>query len=130
MVIDSSAIVAILFNEPDASKYLSAIERAGEQHVSVASYLEAAIVIGNRGDTVARVAFEDLFREARITLQPVTIEQIHIAREAHRQFGKGRHPAALNFGDCFSYALAKAFDQPLLYKGDDFPQTDVASAIS
>jgi len=130
MVIDSSAIVAVLFNEPDAWKYANAIERAADPHVSVASYLEAAIVIGNRGDADARCAFEDLFREARIALEPVAIEQILIAREAHRQFGKGRHPAGLNFGDCFSYALAKALNKPLLFKGDDFPQTDVASAIS
>ena len=128
MVIDTSAILAILFNESDASKFAQAIESADVNRVSAATYFEAAAVIDRRGDAVASREFDLFIRRLKPAMEPVTFEQAHIARLAYRDFGKGRHPAGLNFGDCFSYALAKSVDEPLLYKGTDFSNTDVESA--
>jgi ribonuclease VapC len=98
--------------------------------MSAASYLESSIVVDCHRDATASRDFDEFLRKSAISIEPVTVEQIKIARQAYRDFAKGRHPARLNFGDCFSYALAKTLDQPLLYQGDDFPQTDIASAIS
>lgn len=128
MVIDTSAILAILFAEDDAERYARAIQEAVACSVSAASYLEAALVIDNRGGVIAGLQFDWFFRRSGITVQPVTFEQVQIARQAYRDFGKGRHRAGLNFGDCLSYALAKALDEPLLYKGKDFAATDIESA--
>ncbi len=128
MVIDTSAILAILFAEEDAEAYAVAIEGSENCRVSAASYLEAAVVIDSRGDAVASREFDLFFRRASILIEPVTLEQAQIARVAYQDFGKGKHPAGLNFGDCISYALAKALDEPLLFKGDDFSQTDVKRA--
>jgi ribonuclease VapC len=130
MVIDSSAILAIALRQREAEAFADVIDRTEDLHMSAASYLEAAIVVDRRRDTTASLDFDEFLRTAAIAIEPVTAESVKIARQAYRQFGKGRHPAGLNFGDCFSYALAKAVDQPLLFKGDNFPQTDVASAIS
>ncbi len=124
-MIDTSAVLAILLAESDAGHYARAIEAAETCRMSTASYLEAALVIDNRGDAVASREFDLFFRRAGITLEAVTVEQAHIARQAYRDFGKGKHPAGLNFGDCLAYALAKALDEPLLFKGADFEQTDV-----
>ena len=130
MVIDTSAVLAILLAEEDAGRYAAAIENEVQTRMSSANFLEAAVVIDNRGDAVASREFDRFFRRAGIAVEPVTLEQARIARQAYRDFGKGRHPAGLNIGDCFAYALAKERDEPLLFKGDDFLQTDVASAIA
>jgi ribonuclease VapC len=129
MVIDTSAVLAILLNERDAAIFARAIENAGDRRMSAANYLEAAIVIDNRGDALAQRELDRFFQRSGIILEPVTIEQARIAREAYRDFGKGRHRAGLNFGDCLSYALARLLDQPFLYKGRDFSQTDIQSAL-
>ncbi|MGA2880310.1 MAG: type II toxin-antitoxin system VapC family toxin [Bryobacteraceae bacterium] len=129
MIIDASAVLAILLDERDAAIFARAIERAGDRRISAASYLEAALVIDNRGDAVAQREFDRFFERSAITIEPVTLEQARIARGAYRDFGKGHHRAALNFGDCLTYALARVSDQPLLYKGRDFSQTDLQSAL-
>lgn len=128
MVVDTSAVLAILLGEDDAEEYASAIEAAEARRMSAANYLEAAIVIDNRGDAIARCEFDTFFRRAGIVIEAVTFEHAEIARQAYRDFGKGRHAAGLNFGDCLSYALAKALDEPLLFKGEDFARTDVQRA--
>lgn len=128
MVVDASAVLAILLAEKDAGRYAQAIQDFMPCRMSAASYLEAALVIDNRGDAVASREFDLFFRRAGLVIEPVTLEQAQIARQAYRDFGKGRHRAGLNFGDCFSYALAKSLDEPLLFKGADFAQTDVEPA--
>ena len=128
MVIDTSAVLAILLAENDAEQYARAMEAADTRRMSAANYLEAALVIDSRGDAVASREFDLFFRRAGIAIEPVTFEQAQIARQAYRDFGKGKHPAGLNSGDCLSYALAKFLDEPLLFKGADFPRTDVESA--
>jgi ribonuclease VapC len=125
MVIDASAVIAILLAEEDAERYARAMGAALQPRMSAASYLEAAVVIDNRGDVVARREFDRFIRRAGIEVVAVDLEQAEIARQAYRDFGKGRHRAGLNFGDCFSYALSKAIDEPLLFKGGDFALTDV-----
>jgi len=129
MIIDTSAILAILLDERDAAIFAKAIENAGDRRMSAAGYLEAALVIDNRGDAVAQREFDRFLERSGIAIEPVTFEQGRIAREAYRDFGKGRHRAGLNFGDCFAYALARILDQPLLYKGRDFSHTDLQSAL-
>jgi ribonuclease VapC len=129
MVIDTSAVIAILLAEEDAERYTRAIEMAAEPRMSAASYVEAAVVIDNRGDVLARREFDRFIRRAGIEVVAVDLEQAEIARQAYRDFGKGRHPAGLNFGDCFSYALAKLIDEPLLFKGTDFSLTDAKTEI-
>jgi ribonuclease VapC len=130
MIIDTSALVAILRDEPEAMAYARAIENTTSRRVSAASFVEAAIVIDGSRDPVASRKFDQLFKEAKLVIEPVTEPQARIAREAHRDFGKGSgHPAQLNFGDCFAYALAKVTGEPLLYKGDDFAHTDVVPAL-
>ena|SRR5207247_1697530 len=129
MIIDTSALVAILRDEPEAKDCALAIERNRNRRVSAANFFEAALVIDGSRDPVASRRFDELVKEARIAIEPVTEAQARIAREAYRDFGKGSgHPAKLNFGDCFAYALAKTAGEPLLYKGDDFIHTDVISA--
>ena len=129
MVIDTSAVLAILLNERDAYLYADAIEKANSCHMSAANYLEAALVIDTRGDQVASREFDSFFRRAEFVIEPVTLEHAQTARQAYRDFGKGRHPAALNFGDCLAYALAKSLDEPLLFKGSDFSRTDIEAAF-
>ncbi len=130
MIIDTSAVIAILRNEPEAEICAKAIAGANIRRVSAVSYVEAGIVIDGSRSPVASRRFDDLFREAQIVIEPVTEDQAHLAREAYRDFGKGsRHRAALNFGDCFAYALAKTTGEPLLFKGDDFNHTDLTPAI-
>jgi ribonuclease VapC len=129
MIIDTSAVLAILLDERDAAIFAKAIENAGDRRMSAAGYLEAALVIDNRGDAVAQREFDHFFQRAGIAVEPVTLEQSRIARQAYRDFGKGRHRAGLNFGDCFAYALARILDQPLLNKGRDFGHTDLQSAL-
>jgi ribonuclease VapC len=130
MILDASAVIAILRDEPEAARFARAIQDAGYRRISAVNYVEAAAVIDGSRDPVASRQFDDLLREARVTIEPVTQVQAKIARDAYRDFGKGSgHPARLNFGDCFAYALARAMGEPLLFKGGDFPHTDIASAL-
>lgn len=130
MIVDSSALVAIARAEPDASLYSDAIENAQSVAIAAATLLEASIVVDGSRDPVISRIFDQLVRESGLVVEPFTAEHARIAREAYRDFGKGSgHPAGLNFGDCFAYALAKARNEALLYKGDDFSQTDVESAL-
>ncbi len=130
MIIDTSAIIAILRDEPDAIIYARAIEAATSRRVSAVNFVEAAVVIDGSRDPVASRRFDQLFAAAEITVEPVSSNQAQIAREAYRDFGKGSgHPARLNLGDCFAYALAKVSKEPLLYKGDDFARTDLTPVV-
>jgi ribonuclease VapC len=128
MVIDTSAIVAILFGEPEAEAFAEAIEATPVRLMSVASALEATMVIESEFGAEGGRELDALLQTTRISIEPVTTEQLAAARYAFRNFGTGRHPAALNFGDCFSYALSKSTGEPLLFKGQDFTQTDVDCA--
>jgi ribonuclease VapC len=129
VIVDSSALVAILRNEPDAATYLRAMYR-DECRISAATFLEASIVIDAGRSEAGSRRFDDLLREAQIAIEPVTEEQVRIARQAYRDYGRGSgHRARLNFGDCFAYALARATREPLLFKGDDFRHTDIESAL-
>ena len=128
MILDSSAIIAILRAEPEAPDFAKAIMSAHGRSVSAVSYVEAAVVIDSGKDAVASRRFDDFFRVSRIAVEAVTPRQAEIARQAYRDFGKRRHRAGLNFGDCFAYALSKEMDEPLLFKGNDFRHTDVESA--
>jgi ribonuclease VapC len=125
MVIDTSAIIAILLAEVDAERYTRAIEAAANSRMSAASYLEAVALIDNCGNVLAAREFDRFIRRAGIEVVPVNLEQSELARQAYRDFGTGRHPAGLNFGDCFAYALAKYIDETLLFKGNGFSRTDV-----
>jgi ribonuclease VapC len=125
MVIDSSVLVAILFGEPQAERFVDAIAEAEPRLMSAANLLEAAIVVDNQLGPVAGRQFDRFVEQARIDIEPVTEVQVRIARQAYLDFGRGNHAAKLNFGDCFAYALAKATGEPLLFKGDDFEQTDI-----
>ncbi len=130
MILDTSAIIAILRDEPEAARFAKAIEEASHRRISAVNYVEGAAVIDGSRDPVASRRYDDLLREARVMIEPVTEAQARIAREAYRDFGKGSgHPAKLNFGDCFAYALARDVAEPLLYKGEDFLHTDVAPAL-
>lgn len=130
MIIDTSALLAILRAEPDALDYAQALAGASIRRISAANYVEAAAVIDAGRDPVACRRFDELLRELQCVIEPVTEAQARLAREAYRDFGRGTsHPAKLNFGDCFAYALAKAMNEPLLFKGNDFKYTDVTSAI-
>ena len=130
MIIDTSAIIAILRLEPEAESFARAIEEARTRRVSAVNYVEAAAVMDGSRDAVVSRRFDELFREARLTIEVVTPSQARIAREAYRDFGKGSgHAAGLNLGDCFAYALAKEMNEPLLFKGEDFRQTDLAPAV-
>lgn len=130
MIIDTSALVAILRDEEDAPVYAAAIEQASVRRMSAANFLEAAVVIDGSRDPIASRRLDDLMREADIRIDSITEAHARIARDAYRDFGRGSgHGAKLNFGDCFAYALAKATGEPLLFKGDDFSRTDVAPAL-
>jgi ribonuclease VapC len=125
MIVDSSAIIAILQDESDAKAFAAAILRDTVRRISVVTWVEAAIVTdGNRNPVLSR-RFDDLLRDVHMRVETVTPKQAEIARQAYRDFGKGRHKAGLNFGDCFAYALAKEMNEPLLFKGTDFARTDV-----
>ncbi len=125
MIVDTSAIIAILFDEDDAKTYAEAIIQADSCRMSAATFVETAIVVETQTKTGGSRQFDAFFRRAGITIEPVTEEHAHIARQAFVDYGKGRHPAGLNYGDCFSYALAKAAGEVLLYKGKDFARTDL-----
>jgi ribonuclease VapC len=131
MIIDTSALVAILRDEPEAEICARAIERAAERCVSAVNFVEAAVVIDGSRDPIASRRFDELLRVARIRIEPVSESQARLARDAYRDFGKGSgHAAKLNFGDCFAYALAKATGESLLFVGADFAHTDIMPAIA
>jgi ribonuclease VapC len=126
VVIDTSAVVAILGMEREAARLADAIEADANRLMSAATLVETGLVIESRyGDAGGR-ELDVLIAKAGLSIEPVTTEQADVAREAWRRYGMGRHSAALNFGDCFSYALARTTGEPLLFKGDDFIQTDVS----
>lgn len=128
MVVDTSALVAILLLEHDAQTYADAIAGANPTVISAASYVELTIVALSRGKR-GRVELEATLADALIDIVPVSVDQARIAADAYEKYGRGRHPAALNFGDCFAYALAVSRNEPLLFKGGDFALTDVLPAL-
>lgn len=128
MIIDTSAMVAILYGEPEAAAFTRLIHDAATSRISVANYVELSIVIEKQLGPEGMRQAEAFLRRAGIRVEPVTVEQGHLARQAFLDFGKGGHKAGLNFGDCFAYALARDLDEPLLFKGKDFPETDIRSA--
>ncbi|MGO9083124.1 MAG: type II toxin-antitoxin system VapC family toxin [Streptosporangiaceae bacterium] len=130
MIVDTSALIAILRAEDDSSEMALAIERAQARRISAASYLETAVIIDASRDPIASRRFDELVDTAELRVEPVTHDQARIARDAYRDFGKGSgHKAGLNFGDCFAYALSKFTGEALLFKGNDFSYTDITPAL-
>jgi ribonuclease VapC len=129
MIVDTSALIAILYLEDEADTFVRAIHAAPVCRLSVANQVELAIVVEAQVGAEGSRQADSFLRRAGILIEPVTLEHGAIARQAFLDFGKGRHPARLNFGDCFAYALARASGEPLLFKGQDFARTDIASAI-
>jgi len=130
MIADTSALIAILRQEGDARIFAEAASKAEKISISAANWFEAAIVADRFRDRTVGRQFDEMCRELKLVVVPLDETQARIAREAYRDFGKGSgHKAQLNFGDCFAYALAKAMNAPLLYKGTDFPHTDIRSAL-
>ena len=128
MILDTSALAAILFGEPEAARYIRIIHDADRCLISVANFVELCMVVEGQIGSDAGRQCDTFFRRAGIIIEPLTVEHAHLARQAFLDFGKGRHPAGLNFGDCFAYALAKATGEPLLFKGNDFRKTDIQAA--
>ena len=129
MVVDTSAVLAILLGEPDSEQFLNALVDADRVRTSAATAVEIGIVAIMRAGVQAEIKVDQLFARCGIEIVPVSQDQANLARSAFRTFGKGRHPARLNFGDCFSYALSKTVNEPLLYKGEDFRKTDLRSVL-
>ena len=129
MIVDTSAIIAILFNEQDAEVYAKAITRADSCRMSAATFVETAIVVEAQTRNNGGRQLDAFIRRASIGIESVTEEHAYLARQAFIDFGKGRHRAGLNYGDCFSYALARATREPLLFKGKDFAQVDLVAAL-
>jgi ribonuclease VapC len=127
MVLDTSALLAVLFDEPDRRAFTEAMEAADGCLLSAASFVETSMILESRHGAEGVRSLDRLLAAANIEIVTVDLRQAQAARDAFRQFGKGRHPAGLNFGDCFSYALAKCRAEPLLFKGGDFSQTDILS---
>ncbi len=127
MVLDSSAVLAVLFDEPERRAFTRSIERDPRRLMSAANVLESALVAEVRRGEPAGRELDLLLHRADVLFVPVDADQVEFARSAWRRFGKGRHPAGLNFGDCFAYALAAASGEPLLFKGEDFARTDIAA---
>ena len=125
MVIDTSAVLAVLLDEPECEAFVKAIAAADICRLSVANFVEASMVLHGRSGAEAVRRLDLLIHRAGIVVTPISADQGLAARDAFARYGKGRHPARLNFGDCFSYALAKEVDEPLLFKGNDFAKTDV-----
>lgn len=125
MIVDTSALLAVLYQEEDALYFAEAIAAAPDPQMSAANFLEAAINVDMFGDAEASRQLDAFIRRAGIEITAVTFDQAQIARQAYLDFGKGRHSAGLNFGDCFAYALARETGEPLLFKGDDFRKTDI-----
>lgn len=130
MIVDSSALIAILKGEPESADFSRVLEATRHSSMSAATYLEACVVIERLGIPTMRRHFEDAIQQSRIAIEPFTFEQATVASQAYRDYGKGSgHPAKLNFGDCFTYALARVKREPVLFKGDDFNHTDLRSAL-
>ena len=129
MVVDTSAIIAILLDEPERDAFAEALETSGNRRISTVSLVEASIVIEARFGAAGIRELDLLLNEASVETVAFGQEQALLAREAYRLFGKGHHRAALNFGDCCTYALASTLGEAILYKGDDFSHTDIASAV-
>jgi len=130
MIADTSALVAILKREPEHAAFSALLETTQNVSISAVTYFEASIVIDSLRQPAVSRQFDDMIEKSRIAIEPVTVEQAKIARQAYRDYGKGSgHPAQLNFGDCFSYALARDKREPILFKGDHFVHTDLRSAI-
>jgi ribonuclease VapC len=131
MIVDTSALVAILRHEPECMVFAKALDEANSLYMSAGAYLELSIVIDSRRDPVLSREIDEVIGRFKIQIEPVTVEQARIARHAYCDYGRGSgHPANLNFGDCFTYALARDKREPLLYKGDDFVHTDLRSAAA
>jgi len=130
MILDTSALAAIFFGEPELELYIQLIHDAARCRISAANFVELSMVVEGQIGPEAGRQCDVFFRRAEIVIEPVTVEQAHLARQAFLDFGKGRHPAKLNFGDCFAYALAKATGEPLLFKGEDFSKTDIRTAVT
>ena len=128
MILDTSAMVAILYGEPEAADFAQLIHDAEECRISVANYVELSMVVESQLGPQGMRQAEVFLRRAGVVIEPITVDHGELARQAFLDFGKGRHKAGLNFGDCFSYALSKATGEPLLFKGDDFSQTDIKAA--
>jgi ribonuclease VapC len=130
MIVDTSAVVGILNGEPDAETMEDALVSARTRRMSAATLVELFVVIDGKRDPVRSARLDELLQRSDVEIVDVTAEHARIARRAYRDFGKGSgHPARLNFGDCFSYALARVTGEPLLFKGDDFGLTDLTSAV-
>ncbi len=129
MIIDTSALVAIVVVEADRELYIQAMSHAPVRRISAGTFLELAVGIERQFEADTAQRCDALLRDIDVVIEPVTVEQAYLARQAFRDFGRGRHPAGLNFGDCFAYALAKSIGEPLLFKGDDFRKTDVLCAL-
>jgi ribonuclease VapC len=127
MVVETSAVLAILLEEPEAAELAQLIEDDPAPLISAASVVEAGIVLVSRHGLEARGDLQDFLEQGGLQVEPVTAEQAELALDAYQRYGKGRHRTGLNFGDYFAYALGKATDQPLLFKGQDFSQTDIAT---
>jgi ribonuclease VapC len=127
VIIDTSAVLAILFQEAAAPQHVQVIAMAEVCRMPAANYLEAALNLDHRGDREASRQLDVFIERAQIHIEVVTLEQVRIARRAYLDYGKGLHPARLNFGDVFAYALSKSTGEPLLYKGRDFAQTDITA---
>ncbi len=129
MVVDSSALIAIVRREPEMAQFSYALEKATLPKMSAATYVEACVVVDGLKNPLVSRRIDELIRLFSIQTLPFTLEQAQLARQAYRDFGRGSgHPARLNFGDCFSYALAKDLGEPLLFKGSDFASTDIEAA--
>lgn len=129
MIVDTSALMAVLLREDGWTRYARALGEADVVLLSAATFVEAGIVAEGRGGPDLATALDELLTEVGAQVWPVSVRHAQEARDAWRRFGKGNHPARLNFGDCFAYALAKRTGDDLLFKGDDFAQTDVKSAL-
>jgi ribonuclease VapC len=129
MIIDSSALLAIVLREPDAGRYLDAMLAEDKRRMSVANWFEASMVVDGRGNSTAAHRFDEFTGAARLELCPVSTRQAALARKAWRDYGRGNHKARLNFGDCFAYALARDTGEKLLFKGNDFIHTDIEPAL-
>jgi ribonuclease VapC len=129
MIVDTSALLAMLFREPEREEFARLIEESEFARISTATLLEASIVVDAKGDRDLSRRLDELVRALQLEIEPFSVEQASIARAAYADFGKGSgHPAGLNFGDCFAYSLATAMDEPLLFKGEDFARTDIRVA--
>jgi ribonuclease VapC len=129
VIVDSSALLAVILNEDDEPRFLAAMIDAQALAMSAANWVETAIVVDLRSNPEVTIRFGDLIEALRLEVLPVTVDDAQRARTAYNDYGRGRHPARLNFGDCFAYALAKRQRKPLLFKGNDFAQTDIQPAL-